>query len=282
MTDFAETKELNVPGAKISYLKSGAGPALVMIHGIMSNSIDFGFQFEEFSDRYTCIAPDIRGCGRSTADDPRNVTIADAADDVLAVANAELGADASFIVAGHSFGGIIAFDMLSRYPQRIEAIIAVSTPVMLGSNILLKPLVPLLSLLLPVAAPLIENEALLNFYTLTLNMSSKNVTGATRRLLSQRNRHVDKSDLAVTSALMSSVMRWELSDMPVEGLPALLVYGDRDMMFTGRDARAVAGKYPGVETVIIKGTRHSPMNEKPADFNEVVCDFLERNNDDVL
>ena len=93
--------EIDRDGLVLSYSRAGSGPAVVLVQGVGVIGAGWKPQLEALSDRYTVIAIDNRGIGRSTLDD-RQRTIEDRAADVLAVADAE--GIARFHLAGHSMG----------------------------------------------------------------------------------------------------------------------------------------------------------------------------------
>ncbi|MEL6346241.1 MAG: alpha/beta hydrolase [Myxococcota bacterium] len=47
----------------------GAGPPLLLVHGLMTHSYSWRYLFGVLGERYTCYAPDLVGCGRSDAPD---------------------------------------------------------------------------------------------------------------------------------------------------------------------------------------------------------------------
>ncbi|MDF1661143.1 MAG: alpha/beta hydrolase [Planctomycetota bacterium] len=57
---------------KVHLRKYGAGPPLLLIHGLMTSSYSWRYVFEKLGQRYTCYAPDLPGAGRS--DRPLNVS----------------------------------------------------------------------------------------------------------------------------------------------------------------------------------------------------------------
>ncbi len=106
---------VDVDGARVHYVQEGNGPDLVLIHGAGGNLRDFTFglmgrltdhyrvtAFDRPGHGYTDRVPDIAtGAFATEGDSP----VAQAK--LLKRASAEIGIDAP-IVAGHSFGGIVA------------------------------------------------------------------------------------------------------------------------------------------------------------------------------
>ncbi|HKU81299.1 MAG TPA: alpha/beta fold hydrolase [Candidatus Tumulicola sp.] len=97
-----------------------AGPALIFVHGVGSTAAIWDRQLETFGARYRCAAVELRGNGALQPDPvPASITRAGFADDVLAVADA---CDFDrFTLVGCSLGGVVAFELWTRAPQRLKA-----------------------------------------------------------------------------------------------------------------------------------------------------------------
>ena len=52
-------------GVNLHYLEAGSGPLIVMIPGWSQSAEQFKYQIDALSDRYHCIAIDMRGHGES-------------------------------------------------------------------------------------------------------------------------------------------------------------------------------------------------------------------------
>jgi 3-oxoadipate enol-lactonase len=96
-------------------------PPLVLLHGLGATSrLNWFTSFPALEGRFRAIAPDLRGHGHGLRTAER-FTIEDAADDVMAIADA-LGVD-RFIPVGHSLGGPVAQLLWRRHPERIAGLV---------------------------------------------------------------------------------------------------------------------------------------------------------------
>ena len=111
-------------GLTVTYSRTGAGPAVVLVQGVGVIGNGWAPQAESLASRFTVITLDNRGIGRSTLDD-RPLTIEDMAADVLAIADAE-GIDA-FHLAGHSMGGVIAQQVALTATARVRTLALLCT-----------------------------------------------------------------------------------------------------------------------------------------------------------
>ncbi|MEM7407080.1 MAG: alpha/beta hydrolase [Pseudomonadota bacterium] len=119
--DFA-LKQMDIgAGRRIGYRDAGSGPALLLLHGVGSNSQSFDEQLRGLADAFRVIAWDAPGYGGS--DDPLSDTpsAADYGDDAIALLDA-LGIQSAGVV-GHSMGGLIATALVARHAQRVAAVV---------------------------------------------------------------------------------------------------------------------------------------------------------------
>jgi pimeloyl-ACP methyl ester carboxylesterase len=53
--------------ASVQYVSGGSGPAIIFLHGFPQDWYEFGQVMRLLADRYTVIAVDLRGIGKSKA-----------------------------------------------------------------------------------------------------------------------------------------------------------------------------------------------------------------------
>lgn len=99
-------------GLQIYYEEQGAGPVILLVHGMWGTSRFFRKQLEGLSDRYRVIAPDLRGHGRSsmTLD---NQTMPAYAKDLRAFIE-RLGLD-EFVGVGWSMGAFVWWEYYRQF-----------------------------------------------------------------------------------------------------------------------------------------------------------------------
>jgi len=122
--------ELAVNGMVFTGIASGPddGDLVLLLHGFPQTCVAWAAQVEALGQAgWHAVAPDIRGF----TDGARPGTVSQyaqkvVASDVLAIA-AELRA-ASFHLAGHDLGGIIAWDVACRHPECVRSLAVASTP----------------------------------------------------------------------------------------------------------------------------------------------------------
>ena len=118
-----EVEYVTVHGHRRAFVKTGSGPALLLLHGLGCDHTTWEPVIDSLARRYTVIAPDLLGHGQS--DKPRaDYTLGGYANgmrDLLTV----LGID-KVTVVGHSFGGGVAMQFAYQFPERTERLILVA------------------------------------------------------------------------------------------------------------------------------------------------------------
>src|SRR3954462_14237447 len=109
-------------GLRFHYQQAGAGPEVVLIHGVTGDlSIWFLCEaIQTLAATHRVTAFDLRGHGYSDAP-PTGYTSADHAADLFALADA-LGVGRASLV-GHSFGGVVAAHAAALVPGRVESVV---------------------------------------------------------------------------------------------------------------------------------------------------------------
>ena len=110
-------------GVDIHYEKAGAGPPMLLVHALPFDHNLWLYQVARFSARFTTLAMDLRGWGRSAK--PRQpFTLHDMAADVLGLLEDE-GITEPAVVIGCSIGSKIALMLACDHPERIASVILV-------------------------------------------------------------------------------------------------------------------------------------------------------------
>ena len=104
-------------GVTLHYVVSGRGPAVVLLHGWPQTWYEWRHVIPALAERYTVIAPDLRGLGNSsrpeTGYDKKTV-----ANDVWQLVNGKLGHERFFVV-GHDWGGPTAYALAAAHPEAV-------------------------------------------------------------------------------------------------------------------------------------------------------------------
>jgi pimeloyl-ACP methyl ester carboxylesterase len=107
-------------------------PLVLLLHGFAESMKCWRAQVTALADMgYYAVAPSQRGYSPTARPDPRdasNYHIDRLMDDAIAIAAASGYAGQRFHLAGHDWGGSIAWGLADRYPQRIASLTVLSRP----------------------------------------------------------------------------------------------------------------------------------------------------------
>jgi pimeloyl-ACP methyl ester carboxylesterase len=279
MTSGFDLERLTIHGHDVRYRRGGSGPAIVLIHGMAGSSATWRFVMPALAERFTVVAPDLLGHGKSAK--PRgDYSLGALASNVRDVLVA-LEIDRATIV-GQSLGGGVALQFAYQFPERAERLVLVSSGG-LGEEVAL--LLRLLSLpgaeyVLPLACHRWAHEA------------GSSVFGWLRRVGLRPGAHLDEMlqsygslSEAETRAAFVQTLR---SVVDVAGqrvsaadrlylaaqLPTLIVWGERDHIIPVQQAHDAHAAIPGSRLCIFDGVGHFPHCEEPERFVEVLTDFI--------
>lgn len=122
-------ERIELPGRGTTFVRAVAGPpgqpTVVLLHGwLASGGLNWFNAFEPLSERFSVIAPDLRGHGRGIRS-RRRFRLADCADDVASLLE-QLGTG-PVIAVGYSMGGPVAQLLWRRHPQLVAGLVFCAT-----------------------------------------------------------------------------------------------------------------------------------------------------------
>jgi esterase len=104
---------------KLFFRKYGAGPPLIILHGLYGSSDNWVTIAKNISNRYTVYLPDQRNHGNSPHDDRHDYE--SLSEDIFELVT-DLGLK-NFTLAGHSMGGKVAMMFASRWPDMLNGML---------------------------------------------------------------------------------------------------------------------------------------------------------------
>ncbi len=273
-----QTAELH--GHEVGFRMAGEGPVIVLIHGITSRSDVWLKVMERLTERYTVVAPDLLGHGRSAK--PRGDyslgAYASGGRDLLGL----LGADSGTVV-GHSLGGGIALQFAYQFPEYCERL------VLMSSGGLGKEVSPLLrAAALPGAElvlPLITQDwaiktgmAVGGLFERFGFKAGPDIAEAARGYASlaetdsrQAFLHTLRAVIDLGGQRVSATDRLYLA----ERMPTLLIWGTNDPIIPIAHGRAAQEEIPGAELVEIERAGHWPQLDDPLAVASAIGDFVD-------
>jgi pimeloyl-ACP methyl ester carboxylesterase len=237
------------------YEAIGRGRPVILLHGWLGSWRYWVPTMDDVSDRYRAYALDLWGFGDS---DRRSegytlasyVTLLQRFMDEMGIARAPL--------VGHALGGIVALVFAATMPQRVEQVMAVSTP-LLGSSL---------------ARSLT-----------TFSGDDNDIAG---RILGRRQiaaypevqLEANKTDVAAIVSSVRAVMQMNLRKaLEVIEAPVLLVYGRNDPLVVPPAEEELEEYEDNTRAIYLDESRHFPMLDEMNKFNRLLRQFLEVKDD---
>jgi len=271
-----------IHGYRRAFRVAGTGPAILLIHGIGDNSTTWDTVQSKLAQRFTVIAPDLLGHGKS--DKPRAdysvAAYANGMRDLLSVLDIE-----NVTVIGHSLGGGVAMQFAYQFPQLVERLILVGAGgVTKDVNIALRiASVPMgseaLALLrLPMVLPALQVIG-------RVGGALFGSTGVGRDLPEVVRILADLPEPTASSAFartLRAVVDWRGQVVTMldrcyltESVPVQLIWGSRDSVIPVEHAKMAHSAMPGSQLEVFEGSGHFPFHDDPDRFVELVEKFID-------
>jgi pimeloyl-ACP methyl ester carboxylesterase len=278
--DGFEARELDLHGHRAVYRVVGDGPPVVLIHGMINSSRHWREVALELAGSYTVVAPDLIGHGDSATPRGDYSIGAHAASirDLLAAIGIERAS-----VVGHSLGGGIAMQFFYQFPQRTERLALISSG---GLGPEVSPM--LRAAALPGAAAILRGaanprlvEALeaggadLRSRGRSSGIYLQAVARALRPLQHRGARtaflQTLRSVIDAHGQRVSAIDRLYL----LRGVPALIVWGERDHTIPIAHGRNAAAAIPQARFATLPRAAHFPHLDDPLGLAAILRDFLD-------
>jgi pimeloyl-ACP methyl ester carboxylesterase len=253
----------NIDGLQIAYRDEGRGHSLLLIHAFPLSGAMWDQQIAALSSTYRLIVPDLRGFGASPVV-PGTTSLDQYADDLAGLLD-QLGLE-HVAVAGLSMGGYIAFALLRRHRERVDALILADTRSQPDNEDGRRAREE--------NARLVEHQGPRAIADQMLpKLLSPN---APQQLRAEVRRLIEANDRAgIAAALRAMAVRPDSTPLLATiAVPTLVVVGAEDILTPPSDARAMHAAIAGSQLAELPGAGHLAHLEAPEAFNGAVADLL--------
>lgn len=265
---------VEVGGELIHYVEQGQGFPVLLIHGLLAWSYTWRPNLGEISQVSRAIALDLRGFGLSEKSGARRHSLDDQVEVIRGFMDA-LGLDQA-VLCGHSMGGEISLRLALRYPERVRALVLVSSSAYLTWS---KRPLERVALGVPGISHLFARAVVLNrrFATGTLRAAVRaperiGETEVAAYLLPARTPGATSALVAILRDLDFGATSGRIREVEHK---SLIVWGENDPWVPAHLGKRLADELPHSRLVMIPECGHVPQEEHPQRFNEAVLDFLE-------
>lgn len=234
-------------GARIWHASHGSGTAVILLHGGLGHSGNWGYQVPALlAAGHRVVIIDSRGHGRSTRD-ARPYKYELMASDVLAVMDA-LALERAAIV-GWSDGACVAMLLGMVAPQRVAGVF------FFGCNMDPSGTKEF------VATPVIDR-----------------CFSRHRQDYARLSATPDEFDafVAAVSDMMKTEPNYFADDLARISVPVVIAQSEHDEFIKREHAEYLAGAIPGAELNVLPGVSHFAPLQRPALFNKAMIAFVER------
>ena len=270
-----EERFATVDGLRMRYLRTGTGPPLLLIHGLIASSFSWRFNIGALKPHATLFAVDLLGMGYSDRSATMDCRLPAAAGCLLRFLD-DLKLE-SLDVLGTSHGGGLAVMLAAMAEGRVRRLILVApvNPRSRHGRVLAPMLAripggsrlhPLLMRLGPLHRFLLRRQygdpRRISPGTLEGYVAALRIPGTleyARRVL-----YGWRADLRELERILPRIAQ----------IPTLLVWGSRDRVVSPASARPLLQSFAHAELAILEGAGHVPYEEVPEEFNRAVIGFL--------
>lgn len=267
-------QRLRVHGREVAYERAGAGPAILLVHGIAGDSSEWAPVIDRLAGSFDVIAPDLPGHGQSRRlrGDHSIGAFACWLRDLLEALDVER---ATFV--GHSLGGGVVMQFAYQFPQYVERMVLVSSgglgrevsaliraAALPGAELVLG----LVGSVAKVASPALSavgvdknserGELVHRIAGLTHSDRRAAFVRVVRAVASPAGQRVNAGDRLYLAA----------------DVPTLVVWGARDRIIPVEHAHSTAAAVPGSRLEIFDESGHFPHADDPQRFTSLLQGFV--------
>lgn len=255
---------VEVNGLSLFYETVGSGPAVLLIHGLGSSTLDWERQVPALEGAHTVTTVDLRGHGQSEKP-PGPYSIEAFAGDVAGLVD-QLGLGPVAVV-GISLGGMVGFQLAADRPDLVDRLMAVNAvqnfeivSFAMRAQVLVRKLITLFAGMEKIGEVLADR------------LFPEEGMERERTLMVERWKTNDK---AAYRASFQAILDWSgvVEEMRAFERPVLVVASDQDYT-TVESKQPWVERMPTAQMVVIEKAHHAVPVERPEAFNEVLEDFL--------
>lgn len=269
---------MELDGARMRYLRTGSGPALILLHGLLGYSFSWRYTMPALAPYATVYAPDMMGAGFSDRPVEIDHSVCGTARRVLEFI-ARLGIT-SLDLLGTSRGGAVAMTAAAEC-------LSANTGPSLRRLVLVAPVNPYSphgQWLAPFAGsdfgrPLFRfgmarMSFLYPYFHSRLyagNIPDDALAGYTAPLAKPG---LFEHALSIVRTWTQDLRELEATLPKLAGVSTLLMWGSKDSAVYASSAISLAKYFPNSKLIVFPGIGHLPYEECPEEFNQALIEFL--------
>jgi pimeloyl-ACP methyl ester carboxylesterase len=266
---------ITLNGSRMRFLRSGDGPPLLLLHGLLGYSFSWRHAIPVLAQKAAVHAVDMLGVGFSDRPGDLDASLRASAERLLLFLDS-VGVESCDLL-GTSHGGAVSMMAAALSPQRFRRLILVapvnpwsrtgaSTAAFLSS----RPVAPIFLGLIP-------------HLTFTHNYLLRRLYGDRRRIrpgtLEGYDAPFEIPGLFEHSLKILRTWNRDLDELKsvlprIAQIPTLLLWGSADAAVNPASAAPLSKQFEHCQVRIFAGVGHLPYEEVPEEFNRAVAEFL--------
>ncbi|MFX0062118.1 MAG: alpha/beta fold hydrolase [Candidatus Hermodarchaeota archaeon] len=255
----------------------GEGQPLILIHGGFVSSTMWQPQVDYFSNQYKVLTYDIRGHGKTGPSALKRYKIETLAEDLHALLeNLEIQTP---IICGLSLGGMIAQVYAIKYPDKLKRLILADTAASIALTFWDKLMVYVLAprWLMLGSLRLMGVKNFINFSFWYAKYTRSKEWLGNEDITEYEKSEMLKMDKKEYLKIFSSLYDFRLQDLGKIKVPTLVLNGEYESKTVFVHAEKIKELIEDCEAVIISNAGHISNLENSEEFNQVIEDFLTKN-----
>lgn len=256
--------DIHLPtGVRLRYAEQGdpQGHTVVMLHGYSDSWFSFSRVLPSMDEAFHVFVLDQRGHGDSGRP-PGEYAVSDFAADVTAFMEAMEISNATLV--GHSMGSFIARSAALAAPQAVARLVLVGSATTVRNEVVSEVMRAVEALNDPVPVEFVREFQESTVYQSLPDEFMERVVAESLKLPARVWRAVLRGLLEADD--LSSIVRTPQ--------PALVVWGDRDAIFSEAEQQSLISLLPNAVLKVYAETGHAPHWEQPYDFVKDLKDFI--------
>ncbi len=266
---------ITLDGARMRFLREGAGPPLILLHGLLGYSFSWRYAIPELAQHADVHAVDMLGVGFSDRPQGLDFCLRASAERLLSFLDA--AGIPSCDVLGTSHGGAVAMRAASLAPERIKRLILVA-PVnpwslygrRMATFLTTWPITWLFSRVAPFLQ-VTHDRLLRRLYGDASRIRPGTLEGYSAPLAQPGAFNTGLSILRTWDRDLEELRQCLPS---IAHIPTLIVWGSRDNAVDPASAETLCRQFQKCRLLILPGVGHLPYEEAPEGFNRAVIGFL--------
>lgn len=261
----AGLRAVEVRGASWAYREKGAGPVALFLHPFLLHSALWLDQINGLADIRRCIAPDMRGWGRSEAVTDAKFDLYQYAEDTLTFLD-RVGAAGRVDVVGMSVSSFIAGVMYEKAPERVASLTLISSAFEFKRNLPYERYQQEMARVAVVEG----KDALFRRFDEYIDGpdSTLHMRARYKQMLSETRTEM------IVAHLTNSGSTVERPDLPAKvQVPVMIPAGTKDSIFSMEAFRKSASAFPDATVVPVEGAGRLIPLEAPDNFNAALRKF---------